>query len=173
MRIDTLSKATASDTIGGMKKWVFASALCASGLGCVVSPIHGEHVGSRSSPVYFDIYATSSGASMQMTCSHHYGNVQVVSNFTGGTSPATIYGETVYPSGRSVTLPSSCWETWSGDDFSYITYIRVKQGEYNALVFDEEGSECLGDQLGMGVGPISAALECRRDGPDILLLANP
>lgn len=157
-----------------MKRWILATfASGCAAFGCVVSPQHGDHVGSRSSPIDFDIYATSSGASMQLTCSHHHGNTMVVSEFTAGTTPFTMHGETVYASGRTLTLPLSCWESWSGPGYSYITYVRVKQGEYNALVFDEPGIACLGEQLGDGVGPISAASECHRDGADILLFANP
>lgn len=140
---------------------------------CVVSPNHGDHVGTRSTPISFDVYATSSGADLEITCSHHYGNRTSVRSYTGGTSPVTLHGDTVYPSGITLTLPNSCWESWSGPGYSYITYIRVFQGEYNALVFDDAGVSCLGDQLGMGVGPIAGAVECHRDGPDILLFANP
>jgi len=110
---------------------------------------------------------------MQITCSHHYGPATVIANYTGGTSPVVINGETLYASPRTMTLPSSCWESWSGPNYSYITYIRVRQGEYYSYVFDEAGSICLGDQLGMGEGPTPATLDCARSGPDILLLANP
>jgi len=141
--------------------------------GCVYAPNHGDHVGTRSSSIYFSIFGTQSAASFQMTCSHHYGNTQTVSTFTGGTSPTTLAGETVYATQRNVTLPSSCWESWSGPGYSYITYVRVLQNGYNAMVYDQAGLDCLHEQLGDGVGPITAGYDCRYDGNDILLFANP
>lgn len=155
-----------------MSKALLCAALLAASA-CVVTPNHGDKVGSRSSSVPFEIFATKPNAALSITCSKHFGGATTIASFTGGSTPVTYAGETVYMKKHSMVIPSACWESWSGPNYSYITYIRVKQDNNNAVVFDAAGSDCLFEQIGDGIGPITAGFECKRDGPDILLLADP
>lgn len=136
---------------------------------CVISPYSGQTV-DRNAPVRFEIYATSPNASIRLECRHHYSSVLWSTTITGGSNPITYGGDTLYPKTVNITIPSTCWETWGSQ---YITYIRPFQGSYNMAVFDEAGQDCVFDQVfGEQVSPISAGLDCRKQGNDILLLSN-
>jgi hypothetical protein len=156
-----------------MTKLIGVALLCAALSSCVINPHHSQHTGTRATPIRFEIFSITPNASITVTCSHHYGNVMNVTSFTGGSNPITYAGQTVYAKTMNITLPQGCWEPWSGPNYSYITYIRVKQGGYNSAVFDEAGLDCLFDEIGDGTGPITAGINCRYDGSDILLFANP
>lgn len=153
------------------KALLWAALLAASA--CVVTPNHGDKIGSRSSSVKFEIFATKPNAALSITCSKHYGPATIIATFTGGNSGITYANETVYMKKHTMVIPSACWESWSGPNYSHITYVRVKQDNNNAVVFDAAGADCLFEQIGDGVGPITAGIECKRDGADILLLADP
>lgn len=155
-----------------LRVFLFA-ALCAVAVACVIEPYHGKHIGTRSTPITFEIFATKANAALTVTCSHHYGNLQTIDTFVGGSSPITYAGETVYMKKRTITIPNSCWESWSGNGYTHITYIRVKQDDNFTSVFDQAGVDCVFEQIGDGVGPITAGFECQLDGKDILLYANP
>ncbi|GAA3945937.1 hypothetical protein [Allohahella marinimesophila] len=139
---------------------------------CVVSPHHGEHVGNTNSTIPFEIYALAPNAAIEVTCAHHYGGSMPVTSVTGSSNPITFSGEVVYPKTFNTALPSNCWESWTGRDFNYITYLHVKVNGYNATTYDEDGLDCLFGKIADGIGPITAGSACRRDGNSILLYAN-
>jgi hypothetical protein len=155
-----------------MLRWSCAVALTAALSACVVNPHHGQNVGPRSTPITFEIFATKANAALSVTCSSHYGSPTTIASFTGGSDPITYAAETVYAKKRTITIPTACWESWSGSGYSFITYIRVKQDDSYAVVFDATGLDCLYEAIGDGTGPVTAGFDCKREGPDILLYAT-
>lgn len=154
-----------------MLRWTSIFALCAALSACVVNPYHGQNVGPRNTPITFEIYATKPSAALSVTCSSHFGSPVTIATFTGGSNPIKYADETVYAKQRTITIPDSCWESWSGSNYNFITYIRVKQGSDYVAVFDTPGLDCLWEAIGDGTGPITAGANCKRDGADILLYA--
>jgi len=154
-----------------MFRWSCVFAFCAALSACVVNPHHGQNVGPRNTPITFEIYATKPNAALSVTCSSHFGPASTIATFTGGSNPITYAEETVYAKQRTITIPNSCWESWSGSGFNFITYIRVKQGNDYAVVFDAPGLDCLWEAIGDTTGPITAGFNCKRSGADILLYA--
>lgn len=141
----------------------------ALGSACVISPYSGETV-NRHQPIRFEFYATTPNAALKLECRHHYGSVLWSTTITGGSNPITYNGDTLYAKNVNVTIPSTCWEPWSG--YGYITYVRPQQGTYNMAVFDEEGQDCVFDKVfGEGESPVVAGNECKLTTKDILLIS--
>ena len=138
-----------------------SAALLSVASGCMMSPHHGKVIPARTTSTQFTLYATQAGATITIDCAEGYfGSWQTsVINFTAGSSPFTLNGETVYSAGGSRVIPFSCWSPGTIHG-RYMTRLRPKQNGSSMRVYNQDGLDCLGAALGSGDGPITAGNAC-------------
>ena len=146
--------------------------------GCMFSPVSGQILPDRTNSVGFSFYATGPSKPITVDCAPGYTNTFThIFSVTSGSSPWTYNGETVYAVSTSQVIPDHCWYFVHG---RWMTKIRPKQEGYSMKVYSAEGTECIGEQLNDGKGPITAGNTCAltysnstQHQPYILLYADP
>lgn len=123
------------------------------------SPNWGDVIPTTTSAVSFSFYGTQAGATITVDCAP--GILEPVFNnafsVTGGSTPWTYNGETVYNTSTSRVLPSHCWGTYHGKP---TTRLRPRQNGSTMMVYDDAGLACLSTEFGNGHGPVTAGYNC-------------
>jgi hypothetical protein len=140
---------------------LFATAATLTASGCVFGPFYDDEIASTTTQVTFSLYALNPGATVTADCATHYSGFSQFGSKVASTTPTTINGESIYSAQLKKVIPASCWDYGFGKP---VTYLRFREhmpsGPKKLFIFDQDGPECISNELEDGKGATTAGFNC-------------